>query len=93
MYKTPALYLLYCGQDPGQISRFYSYDCLWIRGAGYLQYPLSVGGYVLLTAGNVICGALALASLLMYTQDTLTARERETGLERRFEAAQLFLHI
>jgi signal transduction histidine kinase len=91
-----ALYLLYCGQDPGQIYRFYSYDYLWIRGAGYLQYTLSVGGYVLLTAGNVICGALALASLLMYTQDTLTARERETGLERRFDVARsgasVFVH-
>lgn len=91
-----ALYLLYSGQDPGQVYRFYSYDYLWIRGAGYLQYTLSVGGYVLLTLGNVVCGALALASLLMYTQDTLAAGQQETGLERRFDVARtgasVFVH-
>lgn len=90
------LYLLYCGQDPGQVYRFYSYDYLWIRGAGYLQYTLSVEGYLLLALGNVVCGALALASLLMYTHETFAAGQQETGLERKFDVARtgasVFVH-
>lgn len=54
-----ALYLLYSGQDPGQIYRFYSYDYFWIKGLGYLQYSLTVPGYILLVAVNVVCGVAA----------------------------------
>lgn len=96
LLSLSVLYLLYCGQDPGQVYRFYSYDYLWVRGAGYLQYTLSVAGYVLLAVGSVICGVLALASLLMYTQDTLAAGQQEAGLERRFDVARsgasVFVH-
>ena len=30
------LYFIYCGQDPGQVYSFYSYDYIGIRGIGYL---------------------------------------------------------
>ena len=90
------LYLLYCGQDPGQVYRFYSYDYLWIRGAGYLQYTLSVGGYLLLVVGNVICGVLGLGSLLRYTQGSLINDRDEVVLERKFDVARtgasVFVH-
>lgn len=96
LFTLSILYLLYCGQDPGQVYRFYSYDYLWIRGAGYLQYTLSVKGYALLVLGNLICGVLGLASLLMYTHDTFAAGQQEMGLERKFDVARtgssVFVH-
>ena len=38
MIAISGLYLLYCGQDPGQVYRFYSASYKWNRGIGYLQH-------------------------------------------------------
>ena len=90
------LYVLYCGQDPGQIYRFYSYDYTWIKGVGYLQFALSVGGYIVLVAVNVVCGILGLGSLLRYTQTSFTSDRDEVVLERKFDVARtgasVFVH-
>ena len=91
-----ALYLLYSGQDPGQVYSFYSYDYLWIRGVGYLQYSLTLPGYILLVAVNVICGAMGLGSLLRYTQSAYSSDRDEIILERKFDVAKtgssVFVH-
>ena len=96
MLALSFLYLLYCGQDPGQVYQFYSYDYLWIKGAGYLQYTLSVKGYLLLAAGSAICGILGLVSLVRYTQDSLSIDRDEVVLERKFDIARtgasVFVH-
>lgn len=90
------LYLLYSGQDPGQVYSFYSYDYLWIQGIGYLQYSLTVPGYVLLVIFNVICGILGLGSLLRYTQDIFSSDRDEISLQRKFNVARtgasVFVH-
>ncbi len=83
-----ALYLLYSGQDPGQVYSFYSYDYLWIRGVGYLQYSLTVPGYALLVIINTICGILGLGSLLRYTQDLYVRDRADVALERKFDVAK-----
>ena len=90
------LYVLYCGQDPGQIYRFYSYDYTWIKGVGYLQFALSVTGYVILVIVNVVCGILGLGSLLRYTQTSFVSDRDEVVLERKFDVARtgasVFVH-
>lgn len=90
------LYGLYCGQDPGQIYRFYSYDYIWIKGVGYLQFALNIGGYVFLVAVNLVCGILGLGSLLRYTQTSLVSDRDEVVLERKFDVARtgasVFVH-
>ncbi len=90
------LYLIYCGQDPGQIYRFYSYDYTWIKGVGYLQFTLNVGGYVVLVVVNLVCGILGLGSLLRYTQTSFVNDRDEVVLERKFDVARtgasVFVH-
>lgn len=90
------LYILYCGQDPAQVYRFYSYDYVWNKGLGYLQYAPGMGGYVTLVVVNVICGVLGIVSLLRYTQDNLMTDREEIGLERKFDVARsgasVFVH-
>ena len=90
------LYLLYCGQDPAQVYRFYSYDYIWNKGLGYLQYAPSMGGYVTLVVVSVICGVLGIGSLLRYTQNTLMDDRENMGLERKFDVARtgasVFVH-
>ena len=90
------LYLLYCGQDPAQVYRFYSYDYIWSKGLGYLQYAPSMGGYVTLAVVSIICGVLGIGSLLRYTQNTLMDDREDIGLERKFDVARtgasVFVH-
>ena len=90
------LFLLYCGQDPSQVYRFYSYDYLWIKGLGYLQYSLTVPGHVFLVAVNVICGVVGLVSLARYTQDSFSSGREDVALERKFDVARtgasVFVH-
>ena len=91
-----ALYLLYSGQDPGQVYSFYSYDYLWIRGVGYLQYSLTVPGYALLVAVNIIGGVVGLTGLARYTQDSFSTGREDVALERKFDVARtgasVFVH-
>ncbi len=90
------LYLLYCGQDPGQVYRFYSYDYPWIKGVGYLQYALGLRGYVIVVVINIVCGILGLGSLLRYTQDSFAADHDDVVLKRKFDVARtgasVFVH-
>ena len=90
------LYVIYCGQDPGQIYRFYSYDYTWIKGVGYLQFALSIGGYMVLVAVNLVCGILGLGSMLRYTQTSFASDRDEVVLERKFDVARtgasVFVH-
>lgn len=90
------LYLLYCGQDPAQVYRFYSYDYVWNKGLGYLQYAPSMTGYIALVVINVICGSLGMVSLLRFTQDSLHASREDAVMERKFDIARtgasVFVH-
>lgn len=96
MAALSGLYLLYCGQDPAQVYSFYSYDYVWSKGIGYLQYAPTMTGYVMLVVVNVICGALGVASLLRYTQDNLLNDHEDMALERHFDIARtgsaVFVH-
>ncbi len=90
------LYFIYCGQDPGQVYSFYSYDYLGIRGVGYLLLQPGLGTYVVLVAVNVAGGFLGIAMLLRYTEDTLSTGREDPGLERKFDVARtgasVFVH-
>ena len=90
------LYYIYCGQDPGQVYSFYSYDYLGIRGVGYMLLMPGLGGYILLVAANVIGGLLGIGMLLRYTEDTISSNEDDPGLERKFDVARtgasVFVH-
>ena len=90
------LYFIYCGQDPGQVYSFYSYDYLGIRGIGYMLLMPSLFGYVLLVLINVLGGLLGIGMLLRYTEDTLALDRDEAGLQRKFdiarEGASVFVH-
>ena len=96
LFALSMLYLLYCGQDPGQVYRFYSYDYVWNKGIGYLQYAPTVSGYVLIVVVNVICAVLGLASILRYTQGTFVNDRDEVVMERKFDIARtgasVFVH-
>ena len=82
------LFLLYCGQDPAQVYRFYSYDYIWNKGIGYLQYAPSMTGYVILVVVNVVCGALGITGLLRYTQANLLDDRESLVMERKFNVAR-----
>ena len=90
------LYFLYCGQDPGQVYSFYSYDYLGIRGVGYMLLLPGLAEYILLVAGNVAGGLLGIGMLLRYTEDTLSSNQEDPGLERKFDVARtgasVFVH-
>ena len=96
MAALSGLYLLYCGQDPGQVYRFYSYGYLWNKGLGYMQYAPSVGGYYTIVIVNVICGVLGFSSLLRYTQGSFESSRDDILMERKFAAARsgvsVFVH-
>ena len=90
------LYLLYCGQDPAQVYQFYSYNYIWSKGIGYLQYAPTIAGYVTIVVVNVICGVLGTISLMHYTQDSFLSDQEEMALERKFDIARtgasVFVH-
>lgn len=83
------LYLLYCGQDPGQVYRFYSASYKWNRGVGYLQHMWDIKAYYLLMAVNVVCGTLGFFSLLRYTQEIYASDMEEVVLERKYNTARV----
>ena len=82
------LYFIYCGQDPGQVYSFYSYDYIGIRGIGYLLLSPNVFEYVLLVVINVLGGLLGIGMLLRYTEDTISSNQEDPGLERKFDVAR-----
>ena len=90
------LYFIYCGQDPGQVYSFYSYDYIGIRGIGYLLLSPNVFEYVLLVVINVLGGLLGIGMLLRYTEDTISSNQEDPGLERKFDVARtgasVFVH-
>lgn len=96
MIALSGLYLMYCAQDPSQVYRFYSYDYIWNKGLGYLQYAPTIGGYITLVVVNVICGGLCLASILRYTRDSYTDSRDDVVMERKFDVARsgasVFVH-
>lgn len=96
MAALSALFLLYCGQDPGQVYSFYSYDYIWARGIGYLQFDPSLSGLITLVAINVVCSALGIVSLFQYTQDHFSDDHADVVLERSFDVARtgasVFVH-
>ena len=90
------LYFVYCGQDPGQVYSFYSYDYLGVRGTGYMLLMPGLGGYIVLVVINVLGGLLGIGMLLRYTEDTISSNEDDPGLERKFDVARtgasVFVH-
>ena len=96
LVSLAVLYFIYCGQDPGQVYSFYSYDYLGIRGAGYLLLMPGLGTFIVLVTVNVIGGVLGIGMLLRYTEDTLSPDREDAGLERKFDVARtgasVFVH-
>ena len=90
------LYFIYCGQDPGQVYSFYSYDYLGIRGVGYMLLMPGLTGYIILVVINVLGGLLGIGMLLRYTEDTISNNHEDPGLERKFDVARtgasVFVH-
>lgn len=96
MTALSVLYILYCGQDPGQVYRFYSYDYIWNKGIGYLQFAPTVSGYYLLVLVNLIGGTLGFTSLVRYTHVEYQTGQDDVVLERKFDTvrtgASTFVH-
>ena len=90
------LYFVYCGQDPGQVYSFYSYDYLGIRGVGYMLLMPGLTGYIILVVINILGGLLGIGMLLRYTEDTISNNHEDPGLERKFDVARtgasVFVH-
>lgn len=89
MIAISALYLLYCGQDPGQVYRFYNASYKWRRGIGYLQHMWDIRAYYLLMLVNVVCGILGFISLMRYTQKNYANDMEEVVLERKYNTARV----
>ncbi len=89
MIAISGLYLLYCGQDPGQVYRFYHASYKWKRGIGYLQHMWDIKAYYLLMLVNVVCGTLGFISLLRYTQENYANDMEEVVLERKYNTARV----
>ena len=96
LVSLAVLYFVYCGQDPGQVYSFYSYDYVGIKGVGYMLLMPGPVEFVLLVALNVTGGFLGIAMLLRYTEDTLSPDREDAGLERKFDVARtgasVFVH-
>lgn len=89
MIAMSGLYLLYCGQDPGQVYRFYSSSYKWKRGIGYLQHMWDIRAYYLLMLVNVVCGILGFISLLRYTQENYVNDKEDVVMERKYNTARV----
>lgn len=89
MIAMSGLYLTYCGQDPGQVYRFYSSSYKWRRGIGYLQHMWDIRTYYLLIVINVICGILGFASLFRYTQQHYADDLEDVVMERKYNTAKV----
>ncbi len=89
MIAMSGLYVFYCGQDPGQVYRFYSSSYTWKRGIGYLQYMWDIKAYYLLMLVNVVCGILGFISLLRYTQQTYVSDMEDVVMERKYNTARV----
>lgn len=96
MIAFSGLYLFCCGQDPGQIYRFYNTAYKWRRGIGYLQHVWDIKAYYLLMAVNIVCGILGFISLMRYTQENYTGDMEELVLEQKYNTARagtlVFVH-
>ena len=96
LVSLSVLYFIYCGQDPGQVYNFYSYDYLGIRGVGYMLLMPGLAGYIALVVINVAGGLLGIGMLLRYTEDTISSNQDDPGLERKFDVARtgasVFVH-
>ena len=96
LISLAALYFIYCGQDPGQVYDFYSYDYIGIRGVGYMLLMPGLPGYIALVVINVLGGLLGIGMLLRYTEDTISTNREDPGLERKFDIARtgasVFVH-
>ncbi len=89
MMAMSGLYLFYCGQDPGQVYRFYSLSYKWRRGIGYLQHIWDIKVYYLLMAVSVICGILGFISLLRYTRENYAKDMEDVVMERKYNTARV----
>lgn len=89
MIAMSGLYLTYCGQDPGQVYRFYSSSYKWNRGIGYLQHMWDIKTYYLLIVINVICGILGFVSLFRYTQQHYADDLEDVVMERKYNTAKV----
>jgi hypothetical protein len=81
------LFILYCGQDPSQVYRFYSYDYIWSKGIGYLQYSPSFGGYLTIVLVTSIFFILGMISLIKFTHTSYVESRDELILNRKFSVA------
>ena len=89
MIAMSGLYLTYCGQDPGQVYRFYSSSYKWNRGIGYLQHVWDIRTYYLLIVINAICGIAGFVSLFRYTQQHYADDLEDVVMERKYNTAKV----
>ena len=90
------LYILYYRQDPGQVYRFYSYDFVWNKGIGYLQFNPSLTSYMGLVGVTVVSMTVGFYSLFRYTSDLYEEQKEDTVMKRKFDMAKvgasMFVH-
>lgn len=96
MISISVMYLLYCGQDPGQVYQFHNAAYKWRRGISYLQYVCDRKACYLLMFVNIVCGVLGFISLLRYTQENYANHMEEMTLEQKYNTARagtlVFVH-
>lgn len=80
------LFLLYCGQDPAQVYRFYSDQFVWEKGIYYMNAILPLPTYFTIVILNIVFAIIGFSSMLKYTKEIFEASREEITLERGFNA-------
>ena len=85
-----ALYLLYSGQDPGQIYNFYVSEYIRLGSLNYLRTALSSGwSWLPLLACTVFFVGLGSFNMIHYSRLSQSEAQEDTTLQRKFDTASM----
>lgn len=88
LFSQTGLFTLFSGQDPSQVYRFYSFDYIWSKGIGYLQYAPSFQGFLVIVIVTAVSLILGMTVIVKYTQSNIKESRDEWVLNRKFSVAQ-----
>lgn len=83
LFSQAGLFTLFSGQDPSQVYRFYSFDYIWSKGIGYLQYAPSFQGFLIIVAVTAVSLILGMTVIVQYTQSNIRESRDEWVLNRK----------
>lgn len=88
LFSQAGLFTLFSGQDPSQVYRFYSFDYIWSKGIGYLQYAPSFRGFMVIVVITAVSLIMGMTVIVQFTQSNLREKRDEWVLNRKFSVAQ-----